>query len=123
LYLAPERRSDLPDESRSRLATGQPDVQRPKPLDHLRSRRSVFRWRVQDAEAFYIVVFDITGRAGDFAWAGEEWDLTDQDIESFLERVQGLAASGQQRINVSYPSALRPRRTADGRWVMPRPQG
>ena len=63
----------------------------------------VTAWRVGHRDSVVIAVFDLSGRAGEFAWTGAPFDLSDYDMEALFARVD---RAGSERI--SYRRESRP---------------
>jgi hypothetical protein len=76
-------------------------------------------WRVQAEESYLIVVFDLTGRAPEFAWAGEPWGLHDSNMEAFMRRAEDWINAGGGDYIARFPPGTRLRRTAEGRFAIP----
>ncbi len=86
----------------------------------------VSAWRAQEFEeggGFAIYVADLSGRAGDFAWAGEQANLTEELAAGLIARIDAFVEGGGRVSLARFGRSIRPRLRPDGSWVFPMPQG
>jgi hypothetical protein len=66
---------------------------------------------------YIIAVIDATNRAGEFEWAGEPYQLSEQQVETLIERIDSFAGGGEtERIHWRDSG---PRLGEGGHWYVP----
>jgi hypothetical protein len=75
-------------------------------------------WQAQDEVNFFIVVFDLTGRAPEFTWSGEPFQLSDSRMQEFTRRAEEFVNAGGVVGETRFPPGSSLRRTEDGRFAL-----
>jgi hypothetical protein len=87
------------------------------------SLNGIAMWRGQDKGTFFIVVFDLTGRAPEFTWSGEPFKLSDSRMQEFIRRAEEFVRAGGVAGQTPFPPGSRLSRAPDGRFALVIRQG